>query len=608
MTSTESLLRRLQRSLSNGLLEHALNVLADATSSTVVLFDHAGEVVLGPIAGHAMIRDVLGTEQGRALVLDAHRAAVARHMGAGERDGNLLEEGPLDHFAIPVIYAGLPAGALTLGDRTREPLEPEWVARLETAAGLRRGALTENAAAFPPWDATEASAARNMAALVTEMFADLFAQEETLRTRIEELTAVYNIAGLLSGTDDLQHVLDRTTHLVCDVMKAKACSIRLLDESTGNLVIRAVHNLSDEYLNKGPVTVTENPIDGAAMAGEVVHISDAPNDPRTRYPDQARQEGIVSGLVCGLIYRGDAVGVLRVYTGKPHVFTAFDESLLRAVAAQSAAAIVNARLVQETIEAERVARQIAYAGEVQRRMIPAEPPCCHGIEIGTVYRPTYNVGGDFYDFISLPKGNLGLAIADVSGKGVPASLLMASLRSALRVYACFTYDIDKIMAEVNRHVCRETKVSEFATAFYGVLSPDARRLTYCNAGHDPPMLLRGGNIRHLETGGMALGVDDEARFDRGVLDLQSDDVLMLYTDGAVEALNFHDEPFGRERLAESFLRYAPQPVKLIAKNILWDIRRFRGLADRTDDLTMVVVRIGPDPDAGTLDHTMQRRF
>ncbi len=429
------------------------------------------------------------------------------------------------------------------------------------------------------------------AAIIHELLADLSAQAEDLRHRTGELSAVYNISGLLAGTLDLQGILNKTARMVCEVMKVKACSIRMLDETTGALTVKSVHNLSVKYIAKGPVTVDENPIDREALEGKMVRIADAPSDPRTRYPEEAKDEGIVSGLVCGLIYRGKAVGVVRVYTGEPHTFTTFEEALLRGVASQAAAAIVNARLLAETLEAERYARQIAYAGQVQRRMIPAQPPAHPRVEIGAIYRPTYEVGGDFYDFIQLPKGNLGVGIADVSGKGVPASLLMASIRSAMRVYAYFMYDIDRILAEVNKHLCRETTTGEFATVFYGVITPDARRFTYCNAGHDPPLLLREGRITYLGTGGMVVGVDPAATFAREVVALQPGDVLLLYTDGMVEALNFTDERFGRERLAQSLTRYADQTAQLIAHNILWDLRRFRGLADRTDDLTMVALKI-----------------
>ncbi|MBI4579846.1 MAG: SpoIIE family protein phosphatase [Planctomycetes bacterium] len=575
-------------SLAGKNLQRALSVLAEATGTTVILFDERGEAVVGPMAGTSLFRQLIETAPGRERVIAAHRAAISPN---DERQAAALAGGWFDRFAIPIVRGDRRAGTLTLGDRPREPLPETVVRQLADAAGVGADLLLAAARELPCWTAETHRAVGNLATVMAEMFVSLCMQDEDLRHRIAELSAVYNIAGLFAGTLDLQAILDQTARMVCDVMKVKACSIRMLDAATGLLTIKAVHNLSWEYLEKGPVSVSANPIDRAAINGEMVRIADAPSDPRVRYPEQARREGLVSGLVCGMIYRGTAVGVIRVYTGEPHTFTPFEESLLQAVASQTAAAIVNARLMGETLAAERYARQIAYAGDVQRRMIPRQPPGCKQVEIGALYRPTYRVGGDFYDFIQLPKGNLGIGIADVSGKGVPASLLMASLRSALRVYAYFTYDVDKIMAEVNRHMCRDTSAGEFTTVFYGVLTPDGRRLTYCNAGHDPPMRLRHGRISYLETGGTVVGIDPAAAYERGIADLQPGDIVFLYTDGAVEALNFADQQFGRKRLAESLKRYADQPAERIVQNINWDLRRFRGLADRLDDVTLVVLKI-----------------
>lgn len=572
-----------------GLAERALSALAEETAATAVLFDANGDVAVGPVAGSELGKLLLGSTVGREAVLAAHRAAIDRQTTASP--GSMLLTEALGYFGFPLITSGGCAGTLTLGDRPRRPLSDRTLAELSVASDVPEETLRAAAERLAPWSSDEAAGARGLATAVAELLAELCTQEQNLRNREGELSAVYNIAGLLAGTRDLQEILNRIARTVCEVMKVKACSIRLLDEISGVLTVRAVHNLSAKYLSKGPVTVEDNPIDRAALSGELVRIADAPTDPRTRYPEEAREEGIVSGLVCGLIYRGRAVGVLRVYTGEPQVFTPFEEALLHGVAAQSAAAIVNARLMAETLESERVARQMAYAGQVQRRMIPAKAPVHSHLDIGAVYRPTYSVGGDFYDFIPLPKGNLGIGIADVSGKGVPASLLMASIRSALRVYARFMYDLDRIVAETNRHLCKEAATGEFATLFYGVITPDGRRLTYCNAGHDPPMLLRDGRIIELGVGGLVVGVDPGAVFERGILDLQPGDVLLLYTDGVVEALNFADERFGRERLVQSLVRHADQTAPMIAQNILWDLRRFRGLADRTDDVTMVVVKV-----------------
>ena len=569
---------------------HALEVLAEATATTAVLFDAEGGVLVGPMPGSAWARELLKTDGGRDLILAVHRAAL----GSGDAQianpiAAALAEAT-DHFAVPLTVGGQKAGTLTLGDRPRRPLPETLVTQVAEALKANSTDLRTAAGQLKPWAPDEAAAAKDLAALFNRLFGEICGQERSLQLRIEELSVVYNITGLMAGTMDLAQILNKIARLVTDVMKVKACSIRLLDENTGSLTIKAICNLSEAYLTKGPVTVDRSPIDAAALTGQIVYIPDLPNDPRTLYPHEAREEGIVSALICGMIYRGKPVGAIRVYTGEPHVFTPFEDSLLQAVSSQAAAAIVNAQLFGQKLAAERFTRQLEYAGEVQRRMIPSAPPSTDRIEIGAVYRPTFEVGGDFYDFISLPKKNMGIAIADVSGKGVPASLQMASLRAALRVNAYHMYDIDRIVAQVNRHLCRDTGQGEFATMFYGVVSPSLR-FTYCNAGHNPPMLLRDGQIQHLETGGIVLGVDPNAVFERGLMDFKAGDVLLLYTDGAVEALNFNDEQFGQGRLTDSLRLNAEQSAQRIAQNILWDIRRFRGLADRTDDLTMVVVKI-----------------
>ncbi len=181
--------------------------------------------------------------------------------------------------------------------------------------------------------------------------------------------------------------------------------------------------------------MAENPVDAAALSGQTVYIEDAPNDPRVRYPQEARREGIRSGLVTGMFHRGKPIGVLRVYTGKKHRFSAFEAGLLRAMAAQAASAIETARLHQEELQAERVRKQIMMASDVQRRMIPTKAPRHGRLSFAALYQPSLGLGGDFYDFIELPEDRIGVAIADVVGKGIPAALMMASVRSVLRATA-----------------------------------------------------------------------------------------------------------------------------------------------------------------------------
>lgn len=427
--------------------------------------------------------------------------------------------------------------------------------------------------------------------LVANVIGYLCHQEARIRKRVSELTTVYDLGGLVAGSTDLNAILNAAARKVCDVVNAHAAGVRILNEATGELVISGASSLSPEYLAKGVIRVDENPIDREALTGKVVYIEDARNDPRIRYPEHARREGLVSGLCCPMTYRGQTVGVIRVYTKIRHRFSQFEVELLRAVASQAAGAVVNSRLIAERMEVDRHQRQLQHAGQVQRRMIPQGPPSHPRITFGQIYEPSLALGGDFYDYLSLPAGNLGVAIADVVGKGLPGALMMASVRSALRAHAHSVFDLNEIVGHVNRHMCRDTLVSEFATLFYGVFSPQGDRFTYCNAGHNPPLHLRGDVFRELDTGGMVIGVDTAEVYERGVLHLESGDILVFYTDGVNEALNFESVAYGVDRLRESILRYRNLSAANLANQLLWDVRRFVGLADQLDDITIVVAKI-----------------
>jgi sigma-B regulation protein RsbU (phosphoserine phosphatase) len=183
-----------------------------------------------------------------------------------------------------------------------------------------------------------------------------------------------------------------------------------------------------------------------------------------------------------------------------------------------------------------------------------------------------------------------MAIADVSGKGVPASLTMAMVRAFLRAQVDNVYYLYEVVKRINLMACRDVRPGEFVTLFYGVMDARTRRFTYCNAGHPPAMLLRNGQVTELNADNMVLGVDPAEQYTQSVIDLQSGDALLLYTDGLPDGRNFKDEAFGRLRVIEAF-RQGGATAEVIAQNVLWLQRKFVGLAKRTDDVTMMVVKV-----------------
>jgi serine phosphatase RsbU (regulator of sigma subunit) len=427
--------------------------------------------------------------------------------------------------------------------------------------------------------------------LLANAIARLCFQEYQLRQRIHEMTALNSVAILLTDPRDLQQVLNRTAQVVAEVMETRSASIRLIDEQHDELVVKAVHNLSPQYLNKGPVRLSRADIDKEALGpGGFAYVSNMATDPRVQYPQESIREGIVSMLSVGMRFRGKPVGVMRVYTAQEQAFSPLQIDLMKAVAAQAGAAIENARLLAESIQAEAMEKQLRLAGEVQQRMIPHTPPDMPALDIASVYVPMYSLGGDFYDFIPLPGDNLGLAIADVSGKGVPASLIMASVRAFLRAQVDNVYYLYEVIRRINIMLCRDTKSGEFVTLFYGVLDANNLRFTYCNAGHPPGLVLRDGVVMELGGDNLVLGVSPDEDYQQSVVDLKKGDLLMLYTDGLPDARNFRDEAFGRARVAEVFSR-GGETAEVVAHNVLWEMRKFVGITRSVDDVTMIVVRV-----------------
>ncbi|MFH1747588.1 MAG: GAF domain-containing SpoIIE family protein phosphatase [Planctomycetota bacterium] len=423
------------------------------------------------------------------------------------------------------------------------------------------------------------------------LLAEWCRRESQLLSATEEAALVGDIAELLTGREELQAILDQIVSDTARVMRCRFCSLRLYDPKNDQLRIKAVHNLSDDYLGKGTITRSRNPIDDEALDGTVVYVEDVGKDPRIQYPEQMQREGIVSQLTAGMIYHGQPVGVIRVYTAHRRRFRKTQRNLLRAVAHQAATAIVHARLIAERLRSAETERQLTLAGDLQNRMMRGLPPRHDGLATASVFQPSSHLGGDFCDLLTICDGRLAAVVADVVGKGIPASLLSASTQGALRAMAQCCMGLGDVMTRLNLQVWGETQTSEFATCLIMAFDAERRKVSYCSAGHEPPLLLRDGRVRRLTEGDLVLGISSTEVYQVHDVDLQVGDTILLFTDGAIDAMNFDDELFGRERLQAGLISYGDLDIDQVLKNLVWDIRRFIGLAEQSDDLTMVGVRI-----------------
>lgn len=413
----------------------------------------------------------------------------------------------------------------------------------------------------------------------------------------EELSFLRTLGELLSEEKDPQTLLNRIVRETARVMDLQYCSLRLYDPKNQELTVKAGYNVLNISGSEDTFVRAENPTDDAALRGQLVYVEDATVDTRPRFAREAKRLGIVSGLAAGMFYLGEPIGVLRVYADHKRRFTTRQRNLLRTVAAQAAIAVVNARLLEARVKAATTERQLETAGQVQTRMVLTPPPQHPQIESALVFEPSSHVSGDFCDIFTLGDGRLAAVVGDVVGHGVPAALVMASARGALRAAARNTDSLVELMHLLNEHICRETTPSEFVTLLIVAVAPDARRLDYINAGHESLLLLRAGEIRATDQAGLVLGIDPEERYEEHSLEIRPGDFVLLYTDGVVEAMDFEGRIFGRPRIHQALKLYGDMRPDQALRNILWDVRRYVGLAEQTDDLTMVGLRVRSDQSA-----------
>ncbi len=418
-------------------------------------------------------------------------------------------------------------------------------------------------------------------------------ERKEIRNQLSILDFISNL--LTESSFDLQPLLDEIVHVATQAMHMKACTIRLLDANTSEMKLKAAHGLSAEYLSKGPViagkSIFRQLLEHCCTQNDVVEVFDVAEDPSVQYAREAVSEGIRSLLAAPLVRDGHAIGALTVFTAEPHFFTEEERRLFKTIANNASIAISLAQLYQEKLELQRIEHELEIASDIQRKLLPSKPPVLEGFDVAGSYHPCQEVGGDFFDFIELPDRNMGIALGDVAGKGIPAALLMATVRTALRVQAENIYAMSDVMGRVNRAVYEDTRPDEFVTLFYGVLNAEDRVLTYVNAGHNTAVHIRAGEVETLEPGGPPIGILPDLLAGEQRIELESGDVVVLFTDGYPDSTSLDGNPFGEEAVLE-ILRSAGDfsAMETIAR-LNTAVEAFHDTSDDyDDDRTIVVVK------------------
>jgi sigma-B regulation protein RsbU (phosphoserine phosphatase) len=334
---------------------------------------------------------------------------------------------------------------------------------------------------------------------------------------------------------------------------------------------------------------------GEGIIGEAWRSGDAAlvqgDDPRL--PGGA----YASVMIAPLIFTGQKLGVLFVTRragGEPFLSGAF--GIFRAVTEQSAFALHSSSVFHEAAEKKRLDEDLAVAHEIQRILLPNSAPDITGYQIAGINVPARQVSGDYYDYLSVDPTHCGVAIADVSGKGVPASLIMAMCRSVLRTQAGGQLSPARALREVNAQLFPDIKEDMFISMAYAILDSESSTVTLCRAGHDAPLLFRAKDksISKINPPGMALVIDSGGVFNRVTNDftltLEPEDVLILYTDGVTEALDAQGEEFGLKNLIDAVLASASEGAASIITRLTDDLRAFIGPQPQHDDITLIAIR------------------
>ncbi|MGD9689865.1 MAG: PP2C family protein-serine/threonine phosphatase [Phycisphaerales bacterium] len=452
--------------------------------------------------------------------------------------------------------------------------------------------------------------------LLASTAAESCQEQLALQHRADELSAMFRLSSMLVRATEPGTVLESALEIALDVLNCDAGSISVI-EPDGTLLHRAARGLSPAWLQRSRPLSVDGTIRAAALSGEVVCIENIQRDPRILEPERPKGEGLISLALTGLMYQGRAAGLIRLYTRTPREFSQEDRRLLRSIADHAAMVLAHATLRQLRQEDQQIKRQVRIAADVQRRMLPQRLPEVPPFDLAARYAPSFHLGGDFYDLFER-RGRLALAVCDVVGKGVPAALLMSAVRASLRAHTLDIDQLDEVMSRLNKAMVRDTLEGEFATLWLAMADPITLRLTYCGAGHDPPLIFRVPEHRpprmedvdELLAGGMVLGIDPSQRYQLGQFDLRPRDVLLAYTDGLSEAMNFEGRTFGRERIKAAVLELLSRPeaqpggarhpvtAAAIVEHLTAELRNYCGVKAAADDVTILAMRVLERPPQG----------
>lgn len=408
-----------------------------------------------------------------------------------------------------------------------------------------------------------------------------------VRQEALEKHLLFEIGMKLSSTLQLDELLEEILSSLRKVIDYSAGGVFLIEPDKMEIGSIFTVGYAEGSAGKLQLKIGQGLIGQVAKTGEPVVVSDVSASKQyVKAHAQTKSE-----IVVPILLNGNTIGVLTLESDNLNAYDKNSVELLSAFATQAAISIERTRLHEKIIAAQKIENQLSITREIQRSFLPDSDPVIAGYDIAGKNIPSEQVGGDYYDFINITGGQLGVAVGDVSGKGIPAAIIMASFRSSLIAEIRNNYSISEICSKVNSLLYESITSGNFVSAVYGVLDSDKHIFTYANCGHNPPIFLKeDGSIEYLKEGGQILGISPAVEYKQGQVELKPGELIVLYTDGVTEVFDEKGQEFGEARLLAALKEHSQKSSAEMLRSIVDSVRKYAAPEHIFDDLTMVILK------------------
>ncbi len=418
----------------------------------------------------------------------------------------------------------------------------------------------------------------------------LVAENQKLKLAVEELSILNDVATAITSTQSLEKVIALMVQRCIKHLKVEQGAVMILDEQDSSKPFQTMIRKQDSALEILPYRFDSQLTGWMLKNKSPLMVNDLKNDKRFNFSGEMDLP-VKTILSVPMSLKGRMIGLLTVFNKKSETgFSADDQRLLSIIAAQSAHVLENARLNQKEQDLIKMEEEFRMAKEIQLNILPKEIPAIDRYDIHAVNISAREVGGDYYDFIKLPGEKLAFCLGDITGKGLPAAMLMANLQATLRGQAFTQNSVKDSIKNANILLFNSTASNRFATVFYGVLNYTNNSVTYCNAGHDAPINIKGDQTTRLNEGGLLLGCFDFAEYEEATKSIDVGESIIIYSDGVTEAMNAINQEFGEEKFISIVKANQDLSAKELIDVILKEIKAHSGDIAQSDDITLLIIK------------------